>query len=182
MHQILYSPSYNWYSIPNRFIPPLTSYLQPVKDQFDRLTTQKYAWTGWTLNEIETPWDQFRYGQAKWVSYPILGREFHYPSWIFTENSGLIWSVKEIAVKRVCLTSCIYLAGRPGFEPGYTESESVVLPLNDPPAFCCKCFVRSSDGVFNSTYAFYYQQKFCLSSFRCRTSFHFKKILNVWNT
>ena len=25
------------------------------------------------------------------------------------------------------------LAGGPGFEPGFTESESVVLPLNDPP-------------------------------------------------
>ncbi len=26
------------------------------------------------------------------------------------------------------------LAGGPGFEPGFTESESVVLPLNDPPS------------------------------------------------
>ncbi len=25
------------------------------------------------------------------------------------------------------------MAGGPGFEPGLTESESVVLPLNDPP-------------------------------------------------
>ncbi len=25
------------------------------------------------------------------------------------------------------------LAEGPGFEPGFTESESVVLPLNDPP-------------------------------------------------
>ncbi len=25
------------------------------------------------------------------------------------------------------------MAGRPGFEPGLTESESVVLPLDDPP-------------------------------------------------
>ena len=25
------------------------------------------------------------------------------------------------------------LAGGPGFEPGLTESESVVLPLDDPP-------------------------------------------------
>jgi hypothetical protein len=28
------------------------------------------------------------------------------------------------------------MAEGPGFEPGFTESESVVLPLNDPPAFC----------------------------------------------
>ena len=34
------------------------------------------------------------------------------------------------------LTPCFYLAGRPGFEPGFTESESVVLPLNDLPAVC----------------------------------------------
>ena len=27
----------------------------------------------------------------------------------------------------------IFLAGRRGFEPRFTESESVVLPLNDPP-------------------------------------------------
>ncbi len=27
----------------------------------------------------------------------------------------------------------IGLAGGPGFEPGLTESESVVLPLDDPP-------------------------------------------------
>ncbi len=27
----------------------------------------------------------------------------------------------------------IILAGGPGFEPGFTESESVVLPLDDPP-------------------------------------------------
>ncbi len=27
----------------------------------------------------------------------------------------------------------LYLAGGPGFEPGLTESESVVLPLDDPP-------------------------------------------------
>jgi hypothetical protein len=26
------------------------------------------------------------------------------------------------------------LAEGPGFEPGFTESESVVLPLNDPPS------------------------------------------------
>ncbi len=28
-----------------------------------------------------------------------------------------------------------YLAGRPGFEPGLTESESAVLPLDDLPIF-----------------------------------------------
>ena len=28
----------------------------------------------------------------------------------------------------------MFLAGRRGFEPRFTESESVVLPLNDPPA------------------------------------------------
>ena len=27
----------------------------------------------------------------------------------------------------------VKMAGGPGFEPGLTESESVVLPLNDPP-------------------------------------------------
>ncbi len=31
--------------------------------------------------------------------------------------------------------SAILLAGRPGFEPGLTESESVVLPLDDLPKF-----------------------------------------------
>jgi hypothetical protein len=34
---------------------------------------------------------------------------------------------------REWLTTC-FLAGRRGFEPRFTESESVVLPLNDPPA------------------------------------------------
>ncbi len=29
----------------------------------------------------------------------------------------------------------IFMAEGPGFEPGLTESESVVLPLDDPPAF-----------------------------------------------
>ena len=29
--------------------------------------------------------------------------------------------------------SPVFLAGRRGFEPRFTESESVVLPLNDPP-------------------------------------------------
>ena len=29
------------------------------------------------------------------------------------------------------------LAGGPGFEPRFTESESVVLPLNDPPKPVC---------------------------------------------
>ena len=28
------------------------------------------------------------------------------------------------------------VAGGPGFEPRFTESESVVLPLNDPPTKC----------------------------------------------
>jgi hypothetical protein len=30
------------------------------------------------------------------------------------------------------------MAGGPGFEPGLTESESVVLPLDDPPEFLCQ--------------------------------------------
>src|SRR3989339_126964 len=33
------------------------------------------------------------------------------------------------------------MAGRRGFEPRFTESESVVLPLNDPPVF--SSYVRS---------------------------------------
>jgi hypothetical protein len=41
--------------------------------------------------------------------------------------------------------SCKYLAGRPGFEPGYTESESVVLPLNDPPAVSIGSSVQSNE-------------------------------------
>ena len=41
------------------------------------------------------------------------------------------------------------MAGGPGFEPGLTESESVVLPLNDPP-----------NSVVSSTQKFL--QKFCV--------------------
>ena len=37
------------------------------------------------------------------------------------------------------------LAGGPGFEPGFTESESVVLPLNDPPIFVL--LYRNSDDA-----------------------------------
>ena len=33
------------------------------------------------------------------------------------------------------------LAGGLGFEPRLTESESVVLPLDDPPEGCAKCNV-----------------------------------------
>ncbi len=40
---------------------------------------------------------------------------------------------------------CKNLAGRPGFEPGYTESESVVLPLNDPPAVSIGSSVQSNE-------------------------------------
>ena len=36
------------------------------------------------------------------------------------------------------------MAEGPGFEPGFTESESVVLPLNDPPAFCFSYNVNES--------------------------------------
>src|SRR5688572_19624747 len=32
----------------------------------------------------------------------------------------------------------LFLAGGLGFEPRLTESESVVLPLDDPPSFCRK--------------------------------------------
>ena len=39
----------------------------------------------------------------------------------------------------------ILLAGRPGFEPGYTESESVVLPLNDPPAVCVSSSIEPNE-------------------------------------
>ena len=35
--------------------------------------------------------------------------------------------------KRESVTLCFYLAGGRGFEPRQTESESVVLPLDDPP-------------------------------------------------
>ncbi len=30
------------------------------------------------------------------------------------------------------------MAGGPGFEPGLMESESIVLPLNDPPIVICR--------------------------------------------
>jgi hypothetical protein len=41
------------------------------------------------------------------------------------------------------------MAGRPGFEPGYTESESVVLPLNDPPVvYINDCQQTFGRGVF----------------------------------
>ena len=39
---------------------------------------------------------------------------------------------KELKLKKAA-TPYQYLAGRPGFEPGLTESESVVLPLDDLP-------------------------------------------------
>ena len=37
--------------------------------------------------------------------------------------------------KRVCTRHALffYMAGGPGFEPGLAESESAVLPLDDPP-------------------------------------------------
>jgi hypothetical protein len=35
------------------------------------------------------------------------------------------------------LNLLLLLAGGPGFEPGLTESESVVLPLDDPPVAGC---------------------------------------------
>lgn len=40
--------------------------------------------------------------------------------------------LKERASERRPLI-LLYLAGGRGFEPRFTESESVVLPLNDPP-------------------------------------------------
>jgi hypothetical protein len=36
------------------------------------------------------------------------------------------------------------MAGGPGFEPGLTESESAILPLNYPPSISRKCFARRS--------------------------------------
>ena len=33
----------------------------------------------------------------------------------------------------IAITLCYYLAGGPGFEPGLTGPEPVVLPLDDPP-------------------------------------------------
>jgi hypothetical protein len=54
------------------------------------------------------------------------------------------------------------MAEGPGFEPGFTESESVVLPLNDPPAVCVRKSyqpkrVYDLDGTFNTTNAHHYQ-------------------------
>ena len=39
----------------------------------------------------------------------------------------------EVGASRKTPNPLKRLAGGPGFEPGLTESESVVLPLDDPP-------------------------------------------------
>ena len=42
--------------------------------------------------------------------------------------------LRKKGLARFGLNPWLSMAGGPGFEPGFTESESVVLPLNDPPA------------------------------------------------
>ena len=39
-----------------------------------------------------------------------------------------LWAVRRMALEKPL---CIVLAPRPGFEPGYTAPEAVVLPLDD---------------------------------------------------
>jgi hypothetical protein len=48
---------------------------------------------------------------------------------------------KEKALANILLTPWFHLAGGAGVEPTFTESESVVLPLNDPPALCCSAVI-----------------------------------------
>ena len=39
------------------------------------------------------------------------------------------------------------MAGGPGFEPGLAESESAVLPLDDPPTVTIDCYFRRNKVI-----------------------------------
>ncbi len=56
------------------------------------------------------------------------------------------WNPKKKVTART-VTSLYCMAGRPGFEPGLTESESAVLPLDDLPEKCAYPIQKSLVGV-----------------------------------
>jgi hypothetical protein len=88
-------------------------------------------------------------GQPKWQSRLVLNKSLcnqRFGSGYVTKSP-----TNRKGLKGSFLKALKSLAGRRGFEPRFTESESVVLPLNDLPIFSVRSFelgLRSSNPKF----------------------------------
>ena len=63
---------------------------------------------------------------------------------------GEILEFKDKGLQKLPVTHWNYLAGRPGFEPGLTGPEPVVLPLDDPPEECLQIQYKKSGVLVKS--------------------------------